>query len=331
MVKIFLLTKNEALYIEDWIKYHGYLFGYKNLFILDGSDDKHVLEIYKKYIDKGLNVNYSSSGLNDVCQELNKYIHENKGDSSFLIKLDTDEFLAYTEPFLMPNINFLEKFLTRNYLKTKHSYLRQILLEKIFNVKHEKKQVFTHGILKKFEELPVTGQRYKASLTMWSFPSREFVANPCRNLVDFTTLQFTHVKSFFHSASFVSVDLGCHSGMSTNMSGFIDTGLTVVHYHNTSLDDSINRAKQALISHGYIDSNESIYVQKEKLISLRSKGQVASFHKIDLYIEYLQALETGNSVDPESLNQYHPHYKKSRNIKKNSIIKDTLDYIDNNN
>ena len=34
------MTKNEIRFIEDWIKYHGYLIGFENIHIIDGSDDQ---------------------------------------------------------------------------------------------------------------------------------------------------------------------------------------------------------------------------------------------------------------------------------------------------
>ena len=97
-LKLFLMTRNEIELIEDWLKYHGFLFGFENIYILDGSDDQRVFDIYKKYKPFGLHVKISSTGLNGLAEELTLLMHEKKGLNNFLIKLDTDEFLAYTLP-----------------------------------------------------------------------------------------------------------------------------------------------------------------------------------------------------------------------------------------
>ena len=35
IIKIVLITKNETYLIKKWIKYHGEIFGYDNLYIID--------------------------------------------------------------------------------------------------------------------------------------------------------------------------------------------------------------------------------------------------------------------------------------------------------
>ena len=54
MLKIFLMTKNEPELLESWIKYHGYIFGLDNIYVLDGSDDSRVLRVYEKFQPLGL-------------------------------------------------------------------------------------------------------------------------------------------------------------------------------------------------------------------------------------------------------------------------------------
>ena len=89
------MTKNELPLIEDWIKYHGHLFSFENLFIIDGSTDQQVLNIYQKYENSGINVITTNANLNRLATEITSIMHRHKGRNSFLIKLDTDEFLAY--------------------------------------------------------------------------------------------------------------------------------------------------------------------------------------------------------------------------------------------
>lgn len=324
MLKLFLMTKNELELLEDWLKYHGYLFGLENIYVLDGSDDDRVLEIYDSYKPLGLNVYYSSTGLNGLGKELTQLMHAHKGTNSFLIKLDTDEFLAYTCHFKLSPRGLLNSVLQRKY---PNGMILNRVSRTLMNLMHRNKELYVDKFSQFFAELPITGQRYKASLTAWSIPRNNAVPNICRDLTEFTPLQFTHLKTFFHSDSFVSVDLGSHNGVSTNNKGVVYTGLALIHYHNTSVDDSARRARQVLLSHEYIDAEDSIMRQRQKLKAVRSKG-VQSSHKIDLYFQYLDSLEGGKLVNPGMLNKHHPYFRQTGLVREMTLVRDTLNLID---
>ncbi|WP_109313747.1 glycosyltransferase family 2 protein [Ruegeria sp. AU67] len=328
-LKIFLMTKNEGELIKDWILYHAHLFGIENIHILDGSDDEQVLQVYELYKQKGLNVHHSNSGLDDLAIELTQLMHAHKGTGNFLIKLDTDEFLAVASPAELrprsPKLDafrkaFIEKYDGKSILKVTGA------LDKLFEQWFRRKRISLDGIEAFFDRLPVTGQRYKASFTMWSMPVEAFSQRPCVDVLEFTPSQFTHLKSFFHSESFVSVDLGCHVGSSTDNEGFIDTGLTVIHYHSTSVEDSMRRARQVLRSHGYIDQGASSAQEIEKLSRL--EGQlISSWHKIDQYLKFLRSKGAGERMIPSELNQQHPYYRQAR-PRRMTLVRDTLQSID---
>jgi len=330
MLKIFLLTKNETKLVEDWIKYHGYLFGLENIHILDGSVDEYILEVYAKYKPLGLNVHFSSAGLNDLSRELTQLMHEHKGNDSFLIKLDTDEFLAYTFPFIKPFPDPFSSFLQKHIgFKKGMGGVTKRLIGLLTDRKCANKKIHVENIRQLFDALPVTGQRYKASLTTWSLPTVDTPARPCHSLTQFTPLHFTHIKSFFHSASFVSVDLGCHNGKSTRCDGLIDTGLTLVHYHSTSVEDAIRSARQVLLSHEYIDEDDLVIEQRQKLMGLRpSDRRASSFHKIDLYLRHLDFLDGGNAIDPATLYMHNPYFRQPGNPIEFTLVRDTLNEID---
>jgi hypothetical protein len=327
MLKLFLMTKNEIELLEDWLKYHGYLFGLENIYVLDGSDDERVFEIYQRYKPLGLNVYHSSTGLNGLGRELTQLMHAHKGVNNFLIKLDTDEFLAYTRDFALSPLGLLALVLKRIYPRGK--VLRWIS-GNLMNLMYRNKELYVDNFSQFFAELPVTGQRYKVSLTTWSIPRKSAVPNICRDLTEFTPLQFTHIKSFFHSDSFVSVDLGGHNGASTNNYRVIDTGLTLIHYHSTSVDDSARRAKQVLLSHKYIDAEDSIMEQRDKLQAIKSDSYVPSFHKINFYLQYLDSLEGGKPIDPTILNSEHPYFRQTGPVREMTLVRDTLNMIDSN-
>ena len=239
--------------------------------------------------------------------------------------MDTDEFLAYAPNFKTRPASFLERHGRRGRPAGGAArWLQRTILDR----RHRDDTLEIDDFPKFLGSLPITGQRYKASLTTWSVPQPKFVCRPCRELTEFTPIQHTHFKTFFHSDSFVSVDLGGHHGISTNNEGVIDTGLTVIHYHSTSVDDSARRARQVLNSHKYIDLSDTVSQQLEKLLIIRAKGHVASFHKIDFYIQYLRSLQGGPRLDPQTLNRQHPYFRAAGASRELLLVKDTLANID---
>lgn len=326
-LKIFLMTRNEFGLLEEWIKYHGFLFGLENIHVLDGSDDPRIFAIYDKYTAAGLNVHHSTTGLNGLAAELSGLMRAQRDSNSFLIKLDTDEFLAYTRPALLRPRGRFQSALQRHYLTpaAEKNALLAWCSNTLVDRKHRDKALCNTDFGHFLAELPVTGQRYKASLTRLSVPRVEEPPRVCRDLTEFTPLLFTHFKTFFHSASFLSVDLGSHEGTSTVNEGVIDTGLTVIHYQNTSVDDAMRRARQVLVSHRYIDEQDTPEVQRRKLVALQKKGSFPSFHKVDLYLKHLEARAAGSTIAPESLDSWS---RKNGPAGPMTLVRDTLMRID---
>jgi len=95
-IKVFCVTKDEYDLIEDFILYYGYLFGYENLIIIDNNSiNQEVLDIYEKYLPKGINLykepSYEGNG---QAVMFNKYMNMYKNSCDFMLGLDTDEFLV---------------------------------------------------------------------------------------------------------------------------------------------------------------------------------------------------------------------------------------------
>lgn len=60
------MVKDEDDIVEDWIKYHGTIFGYENLFIIDNCSVDNTYKICEKYVCKGIKLyienNYKKKG-----------------------------------------------------------------------------------------------------------------------------------------------------------------------------------------------------------------------------------------------------------------------------
>ena len=54
MIKLFTMVKDEVDIIEDWILYHGTLFGFENLYIVDNMSNDGTYEVIQKYEKNGV-------------------------------------------------------------------------------------------------------------------------------------------------------------------------------------------------------------------------------------------------------------------------------------
>jgi hypothetical protein len=94
MVKILTMVKGEIDIVEDWVLYHGSIFGYNNLFIidnysLDGTFEK-LVELKKKFNINILRLpNYKKKG------EYMTILLRNYCKNNVVFPIDIDEFIVY--------------------------------------------------------------------------------------------------------------------------------------------------------------------------------------------------------------------------------------------
>lgn len=95
-VKLFTMVKDEGDIIVDWIKYHGNIFGFENIFIIDNYSTDGTYEQICSLQDLKINIlrekDYSKKGI-FMADLINKYCNNN--DIAFPI--DSDEFIVYYE------------------------------------------------------------------------------------------------------------------------------------------------------------------------------------------------------------------------------------------
>uniref|UniRef100_A0A6C0BL75 Uncharacterized protein n=1 Tax=viral metagenome TaxID=1070528 RepID=A0A6C0BL75_9ZZZZ len=90
------MQKDEDDILEEWILYHGYLFGYDNLYIIDNCSGTASQQILKRYQAKGIHVSaqddYSKKG-----EYLYQLIQQTRNQCDLAIPLDIDEFIGYVD------------------------------------------------------------------------------------------------------------------------------------------------------------------------------------------------------------------------------------------
>lgn len=114
IVKLFTMVKDEDDIIEDWVKYHGYLFGYKNLHIVDNYSTDNTYTILQKYESKGVNV-YRNKYYKRKGKIMSHLMNQNRDETSFLYPIDSDEFIVlFNED---KNIIEVDRYTILNYFK----------------------------------------------------------------------------------------------------------------------------------------------------------------------------------------------------------------------
>ena len=92
-IKVFTIQRDEDDILEDWLRYHIYLFGKENIYVIDHKSKKS-----RKTINK-YNVNLipyeGPFEDNGKAKILTKTIHKYKDNSKLVIPIDIDEFIVY--------------------------------------------------------------------------------------------------------------------------------------------------------------------------------------------------------------------------------------------
>lgn len=247
--KLVLMTKNDLTMIKSWIKYHGERFGYENLHIIDDSDDLNVLQYYESIREKGITFYFFKSNLNDLIHRINEVFNQIKNYCDFIIKMDTDEFLAIFDP----NTN-------------------------TFTIDKD-------NIFKVINTLPLNGLKYKATYTMDNIPNPDYT-NTILNTI-FSEPRISKFKTFFSAETFKHVDLGSHNGSvlppyDSNQAN--ETCLAIIHYHCQKYEILIAASKKTCVSHNYINVNDSNETMINKLKKLK---ECQSYHRVLYYLDYL--------------------------------------------
>jgi hypothetical protein len=111
MVKIFTMVKDEVDIIKDWIIYHGSMFGFNNIYVIDNystdgtfeaiNEFSHLINIFREpdYLKKG---EYMKKLINTYC------------NNEIAFPIDIDEFIIYYDN----NEVSIDKNLINNYINT---------------------------------------------------------------------------------------------------------------------------------------------------------------------------------------------------------------------
>jgi Glycosyl transferase family 2 len=253
LAKIFCVTRDEYDLIEDFIVYHGKIFGYNNIVLIDNmSQNSHVLEIYEKYSKLGVTIYKEESYRgDDQGISFTKYMHQYKNECKFLIGLDTDEFIYSSED-------------------TDPMAVRRIL-----------------------EDLPKDSTMFVISEYLWSIPDPTISdyhdykhTRPAKNITKFHSIKEITKKNFYRSEAFEMTSVGNHDGR-VSFGEKVAVPIGYLHLHNTGAKRMFERAQMCVDGYKYVDVNLSKITQFINLFVGSPWQNGYGHHKTKLYMFFL--------------------------------------------
>ena len=260
LAKIFCVTRDEYDIIEDFLIYYGYLFGYKNIIIIDNNSvNEHVLDIYEKYKLKGVNIfkesNYTGNGQGEM---FTKYMNIYKDQCEFLIGLDTDEFLT-SFPF-MEGKNDLP-----------------IIKDRIYNFLNNLDKSYTIIFMNMYPYITYTSDQiinYKFDRPIYQM--NKFLNNSIGALA----------KKIYRSESFIYTTSGNHNGYVKYGNKYYCNDFCYIHYNDVGTKRSVERAKMIIDGYKYFDTNMSNIEQLTFMVKNRHIFD-NGIHRVNEYNKFL--------------------------------------------
>lgn len=263
ILKVVLMTKNEWPLLKAWVLYHAHLLGAHNLYILDASDQPEVLDFLRQVKTRlGVNVFRSTASLNEMEGEIHAVLHSVRFSCDYVAKVDTDEFIALTVP----------------------------------DRAAPGKLTYTpYGVQQYLNNLTWDGRRLK-----WGYYADGVSSKGCTpedmptDTVEYSRPQLSNLKILIPSWTYAGMDLGAHRGTVDppyHAGGVVDTMLGMAHLHNACYESVVANNRKALLSHGYINADDSKEVQLEKCNGLTERAmkcRMPSCHKILDYLAHLK-------------------------------------------
>jgi len=265
LAKVFTVTKNEYDLIEDFIVYHGYLFGYDNIVVIDnGSNDQRVLDVYEKYKPKGVTI-VSRLGYRGTQQGDNftSVMKEYKDTCEFMIGLDTDCFFC------------VDYSTDRDVIL---SYLRS--LPKNYDIFQMKKFLMS--------VVDTNSPNYQNHKLVRPIDCTTFVIRD-----GYSGVSIPHV--FFRAANFVRTTNGNHTGESTTGRVWFCPQIAYIHYHDTGRQRLYERCRTIMLAYGFITEGMT---RDQELHALRNNLDGNGIHRQKQYIRYLENPDLFYKEDP---------------------------------
>jgi len=276
---------NEWPLIQWWTWYHGDMFGFENLYIIDSSTDERCVNFLSEIRDKmGVNVIFTEKNLNDIVGIINVVMRKLVKSSDMMIKMDTDEFLS-----VLPDPDSCDS--SRNETRDTKCLLTPYGVKEYLQT----------------SEFLLDGNMLKVGYTSLSKPNKKLCDQKGEMFygdIWFDIPQKYTRKVIFDSRTFFRTDLGSHQGtalvpFSGNYTNYKTTRLGIIHLRSTCLEIEMENSRKACLSHGFIAASDKKDDEITKLLKfntsvghpcetlMNTNTQLPSHHKIHGYLRYL--------------------------------------------
>ena len=133
MVKLFTIVKDEVDIVKDWIIYHGSMFGWNNIHIIDNYSTDGTYEVIQEFKDL-INI-YREPDYKQKGEYMTRFIQTHSyGNDKLAFPIDIDEFIVYYDKDSNSKEISIDKQLINNYIHNlpacrvyKANYLNPIL------------------------------------------------------------------------------------------------------------------------------------------------------------------------------------------------------------
>mmetsp|Transcript_40992 Transcript_40992/g.98158 ORF Transcript_40992/g.98158 Transcript_40992/m.98158 type:complete len:574 (-) Transcript_40992:3299-5020(-) len=287
VIKIILMCKNEWPLIRDWIWYHGEIFGFENLYVLDGSTtDNGNYRFTKPFLDQardqyGVNVIFSPSSLSELMTEIVDLALAIAPSCDFIMKMDPDVYLTFvsdSRECLTSRYHTGRKYgdnaedctLTpyhlQEYLQAHDKNLGLISDGRRFSIRYSQRSVQDKFLCATHRTNEIESYKMEPIVDSRRADSRSKTYELLQNMGPHM------LKSLHDSRTVETVDLGGHSGSTHSpfsdeeipedqSNDNNDVKIGVLHFHARCLETEVANFRKTLLSQGTIteqDSNEDI-------------------------------------------------------------------------
>lgn len=224
-MKVFTMVKGENDIVEDWVLYHGSIFGFNNLFIIDNYSRDGTYETLLR-LKKQYNINITRLPDYKKKGEYMTMLLRNFGNKEFVFPIDIDEFIVYFDK-------------TTN----KISCDKNLIIKYIHSLPFFPVFKTNYILSKNFKK-----NGYNRSTTECKYGK----------YIDYGN----NAKTFFHSALFKgNIDHGNHYSKSS----YVLTDLCLIHFHERNLDQIKKKVYNNVngLGHNPFDINLLKYLQNK--------------------------------------------------------------------
>lgn len=215
MVKIFTMVKGEIDIVKDWVLYHGTIFGYKNLYVIDNMSRDGTYETLLNLKNK---YNIHVFRTNDYKKKGNymTYLIKTCCKNEYAFPIDIDEFIVYYDK----NNN---QIICDN--ETIYTYIKTLPASNAYKMNY----IFSKNLVSEGYERAAINAEFGTYIDYGS-----------------------SAKTFFHSRLFKgNIDHGNHY----HTNNYYLTNFCLVHYHCRNLDQMKKKIYNNLVGLGYSPFN----------------------------------------------------------------------------